>query len=300
LNVLAYSRVQESEADQAAITYLQKAGYSAKGIVEFFDNFRYEEVFDDSHKYPYFRDHPLTDDRIEALDVRAKAQSNYGVVDTPEAIAQFKIMQAKIKAFTNKPYQTFVDFDEKDMSFPSRYARAIAYYRELETDKAMKLIDGLIADYPTDPYLYELKGQALVESGRSAEAETPLRKAVELAPEAPLLRILLGEALISEDQPAKLDDAILTLNRSLLVEPDSPIAWQYLSEAYDSKGDAGLARLAAAEQNFNLGQMGDARTFAMRARELLKKDTPEWRRATDIVLASKPTPEDLRALGRQG
>ena len=46
--------------------------------------------------------------------------------------------------------------------------------------------------------------------------------------------------------------------------------------------------------------MKDARSFAMRARELLKKDTPEWRRATDIVLTSKPSPEELRLLGSQG
>jgi predicted Zn-dependent protease len=300
LNVLAYSRVQESEADQAAITYLEKAGYSSAGLVDFFNNFRYQEVFDNEKKYPYFRDHPLTDDRIEALTVRAKAQPHYGVTDTPEAIAQFEIMKAKIKAFTNRPYQTFAEFPESNTSFPARYARAIAYYRELETDKAIKAIDALIAEKPDDPYLYELKGQALMESARAVEAEAPLRKAVALNPEAPLLRILLGEDLLSEDDHAKLDDAIVNLNRSLVVEPDGALAWQYLSEAYDAKGDQGMARLATAEQNFNLGQMKDARAFAIRAREYLKKGTPEWRRATDIVLTSHPSPDDLRLLGSQG
>ena len=300
LNVLAYSRVQESEADQAAITYLEKAGYSAAGLVTFFNNFRYQEVFDDEKKYPYFRDHPLTDDRIEALTVRARAQAHYGAKDTPEAIAQFEIMKAKIKAFTNRPFQTFAEFPETDTSFPARYARAIAYYRELETDKAIKAIDALTAERPDDPYLYELKGQALMESARAEEAETPLRKAVALNPEAPLLRILLGEDLLAEDNHAKLDDAIVNLNRSLVVEPDGALAWQYLSEAYDAKGDEGMARLATAEQNFNLGQMKDARAFAIRAREFLKKGTPEWRRATDIVLTSHPSPDDLRLLGSQG
>ena len=83
-------------------------------------------------------------------------------------------------------------------------------------------------------------------------------------------------------------------------EPDNALGWRLLSEAYDAKGMAGQARLATAEQNFYLGQMRDARTFAMRAREMLQKDTPEWRRATDIVLASNPTPDELRAIGRGG
>ena len=40
--------------------------------------------------------------------------------------------------------------------------------------------------------------------------------------------------------------------------------------------------------------------FAMRARQQLAKDSPEWRRATDIVLVSNPTKEDLRALAQEG
>ena len=73
-----------------------------------------------------------------------------------------------------------------------------------------------------------------------------------------------------------------------------------MSEAYDTKGEAGMARLATAEQNFYLGQTRDARVFAMRARDLLKKDSPEWRRATDIVLTSKPSKDDLKTVGKDG
>jgi predicted Zn-dependent protease len=300
INGLAFSRDDESRADEAAITYLEKAGYSGAGIVDFFNNFRYEEVFSDAKKYPFWVDHPLTDDRIEALTVRAKSQPHWDVKDTPEAIAAFELMKAKIKAFTNRPFQTYMDYPDTDKSFPARYARAIADYRELETEKALKEIDALIAERPDDPYLYELKGQTLMESARAIEGEAPLRKAVELKPDAPLLRLLLGQDLIAENDPAKLDDAIVTLNRSLVVEPDDPIPWQYLSQAYDAKGNEGMARLATAEQDFHLGQMKDARGFAMRARGFLKRGTPEWNRATDIVLTSNPSADDLRLLGSQG
>jgi predicted Zn-dependent protease len=300
INGLAFSRDQESRADEAAVTYLEKAGYSGQGIVDFFDKFRYEEVFSDVKKYPYWVDHPLSDERIESLAVRAKAQPHWGVKDTPEQIAEFNLMKAKIKAFMNRPFQTYMDYPESDVSFAARYARAIADYRELETEKALKEIDALIVERPNDPYLYELKGQTLMESARAEEAEVPLRKAVELKPEAPLLRLLLGEDLLAENNHAKLEDAIVTLNRSLLVEPDDPMPWQYLSQAYDAKGDEGMARLAAAEENFHLGQMKDARAFAIRAREFLKRGTPEWNSATDIVLTSNPSADDLRMLGSQG
>ena len=300
MNGLAFSRDVESRADEAAITYLEKAGYSGQGIVDFFQKFRYEEVFSDVKKYPFWVDHPLSDERIESLAVRAKTQPHWGAKDTPEQIAEFELMKAKIKAFLNRPYQTYIDYPETDTSFAARYARAIADYRELETEKALKELDALIAEQPNDPYLYEVKGQTLMETDRAVEAELAFRKAVELKPDAALLRTLLGQDLLAENDHSKVADAIVTLNRALVSEPDNPIPWQYLAQAYDAKGDEGMARLAAAEQNFHLGQMKDARAFAMRARVFLRRGSPEWTRATDIVLSSKPSADDLRMLGTQG
>ena len=300
LTAAGFTRTQEASADQAAVTYLEKAGISAKGLVDFFDNFRYEEVFSEAKRYKFFIDHPLTSERIEGLRVRASQLPHYDVVDSPEAIAKHKIMVAKLMAFMNLPQQTLNDFPESDTSYPARYARAIAYYRDLQTEKALKLTEALIAEQPNNPYLWELKGQTLFEIGRTAEAEPAHRRAVELSPESPLLRMNLGQALLTEDNPGKLDEAIAQIHRSLSAEPDNPYGWLLLSQAYDRKGQAGMARLAAAEQNFALGQAGEAKTFAMRARQLLAKNSPEWRRATDIVLVSNPNPNDLKALAGEG
>ena len=195
------------------------------------------------------------------------AQPHWAVKDTPEMIAAVRDHEGQDQGLHQPAVPDLHRLPEKDPSFPARYARAIAYYRELETDKALKDIDALIAERPDDPYLYELKGQALMESSRAVEAEPALRKAVELNPDAPLLRILLGQDLLAENDPAKLDDAIAHPQPLAGVEPDNPLAWQYLSEAYDAKGEEGMARLATAEQNFHLGQMKDARAFAMRARD---------------------------------
>jgi len=300
ISALGFSREQESRADQAAVTYLEGAGESGRGLVDFFDNFRYQEVFDDEKKFPFFRDHPLTDDRIEALRGRVNQQPHAGVVDTPEAIAKFEVMKAKLRGFLDPPQQTLIDYPETDTSFAARYARAIAQYKATETDAAVKAVEALIAEQPQDPYLWELKGQILFEAGRPKDAEPAHRRSVELRPGAPLLRINLAQTLIALNDPKVVDEAIADIDRSIDLDPEDPLAWRLLSEAYDSKGEAGMARLAAAEQNFHLGQMRDACVFALRARQLLQKGTPQWRRATDIVLASKPTADDLKELAREG
>ena len=303
LDYLGYSRVQEADADQAAATYLERSGQSGKGLVDFFDNFRYEEVFSHARRYPFFQDHPLTSDRIDALRVRVEKNPHYGVVDSPAAIERHRLLVAKLKAFINPPQQTFIDYKEDDTSYPARYARAIAYSKATETDRSVKMIDDLIADFPNNPYLYDLydlKGDVLFEAGKIKESEEPYRKSVELKPDAPLLEISLGQTLVAEEDPKQLDEAITRLNRSLDFQNDNPLTWQVLARAYDAKGEGGMARLATAEQDFSLGQLKDARVFALRARELLPKDTPQWRRATDIVLVSQPTKDDLQSLARQG
>jgi predicted Zn-dependent protease len=297
LSVLGYSREQESRADQAAVTYLEKAGESGRGLVDFFNNFRYQEVFDDEKKFPFFRDHPLTDDRIEALTVRVNQQPHVGVTDTPQAIAKHEIMKAKLIAFLDGPGRTFTDYPISDQSFPARYARAIAYYKETDTTRAIGAIDSLIADQPRNPYLWELKGQVLFEAGRPKEAEPAHRRSVELKPDAPLLLINLGQTLVAEGDAPHVAEAVVFLKHALAAESDNALAWRLLSEAYDTQGLDGMARLATAEQNFYLGQMTDARVFAVRARELLKKDSPEWRRANDIILASQPTAKQLKEIG---
>ena len=300
LSVLGYSREQESRADQAAATYLEKAGTSGRGLVDFFNNFRYQEVFDDEKKFPFFRDHPLTDDRIGALATRVEQQPHYAVEDGVESIARHTLMRAKLEGFLSGAGQTLADYPETDRSFPARYARAIALYRQTETEPALRAIDALILDQPDNPYLWELKGQVLFEAGRAKEAEPAHRRSVELKPGAPLLRINLGQTLIAVNDPARLDEAIDQIHRALGQEPDNALGWRLLAEAYDGKSQPGMARLAAAEQNFYLGQLLEARTFAVHAREMLKKDSPEWRRATDIILASRPTPAQLKELGVTG
>ncbi len=314
LSVLGYSREQESRADQAAVTYLEKSGESARGLVDFFNNFRYQEVFSDDRKFPFFRDHPLTDERIEALSGRASQQPHFNTSDPAERIAEHAIMRAKLIGFLAGAAEVMNRYPASDTSFPARYARAIAAYKATDTASALKQIDALIAERPADPYLYELKGQVLFEAGRAADAEAPYRKSVELKPDAPLLQINLAQTLIAENKPAVLDEAIAHLRLALAKEPEDTLGWRLLSEAYDSRGEDGRARLAAAEQNFNvglmLGQMGDepdearalkdARIFAVRARDKLEKNTPEWRRATDIFLASGPSKDDMKVIGGAG
>jgi predicted Zn-dependent protease len=299
LGAYGYGREQEGRADQAGATYMEKAGLSGRGLAEFFNKYRYQEVFAQYRRYRFFIDHPLSSDRIESLQVRVAALPHYYKKDSPEAVAEHEIMKAKLDGFIN-PQVSLTKYDEKDTSYPARYARAIAYYQIKEPEQALKRVDALLAEQPDNAFLYELKGQIMFEFGQVEAAEVPQRRSVELRPDAPLLRINLGQTLIALNNRTKTEEGIVELKKALTQEEDNAAAWRVLAEAYDKHGDEGLARLATAEFEFNVGNMPLARQFAIRARDRLPKDSADWRRATDILLVSQPTGDDLRRGGGQG
>jgi predicted Zn-dependent protease len=299
LSALRYMTHQEGEADNTGARALQNAGESGRGLVTFFENFRSQEVFSDARRFPYFRSHPLSSDRIENLRRFVTEQSNYARTDSPERLAQHALVLAKIHAFMDAPNQTLRDYPESDTSLPARYARAIAWYRDGQTEKALAAVDEFLAEQPDNPYFWELKGQILFEEGRAAEAIGAHQRSVELKPDAPLLRVNLGHALIEAGDPAKLEEAVTQLRRATAMERDNTLGWRLLSQAYASQNKEGEARLASAEMYFAMGAETQATQFALRARDLLTPGSSEWTRAMDIVFASGATQDDVDALDRR-
>ncbi len=300
LQFFTFTRVQEASADQAAARFLESSGQSGKGLVEFFNNFLYDEVNSNARRDKFFQSHPLTADRISALRTKVQSAAHYSAVDSPEALAQHATMIAKLKAFMDYPVLTYQAYPDTDTSFPARYARAIAYYRDLETPRALDAIDALISDYPTNPYLWELKGQILFEFGRVEEALAPQKQASGLMPDAPLLRISYGQTLLANGakSPENIKAAIENLRRGVTLEKENGLGWRLLAQAYERDNNPGMARLASAEEKFAEGQMIEARSFAGRARELLTQGTPEYREANDIINAAEVTVDSHR--GRSG
>ena len=299
LGALRYMQGQEGEADITAARGLEAAGESGKGLVDFFENFRSQEVFSDARRYPYFRSHPLSGQRIEALRRPVEAAAHYNTPESPERIAEHALIVAKIHAFMDPPTQTLRTYLETDTSFPARYARAIAWYRDGQTDRALTATDALIAEDIDNPYLWELKGQILFEEGRPREAIDAHREAVRLKPDAPLLRVNLAHALIETNDSANLDEAIDQLKRATARENDNTMAWRLLGQAYASQGKEGEARLASAEYYFAAGAEEQSTQFALRARDMLEPGSNEWRRAMDIVLASGATMDDIADVDRR-
>ena len=284
LSLLQYSQTQEYAADAAALRYMDAAGLSSRGLLEFMETLEDQELVPARLQNPYVRTHPITRDRIKLVREHVE-KSRYTDAPPPAAFVEMHArMRAKIDAFIDPTSRTLRRYRDDD-SLAGRYARAIATYRKPDLDAALPMIDELIAERPEDPYFHELKGQALFEHGRPAEALEYYETAARLDPKSALLKTGLAQVQLEIDDPALLKPAIANLRTALQRERDNPTIWRYLAIAYGRDGQLGLSSLSSAEQALLRGNEKDARYHAARAEKLLPAGSPSAIHAQDILRA---------------
>jgi len=201
-NLLSYVRQQEENADRAGVKFLTATGQSAKGMYETFKRFTNDSLFAARGADPYLQSHPMPAERVAALEELARSSPYWDKKDDPALQLRHDMMRAKTSAFMERQDTVYRRYPLSDTSLPARYAHAIATYRHGDLNSALAQIDGLIQLQPSNAYFYELRGQALLERGKPADAVAPLRKAVQLSNNAPLIEMLLGQALVASDNRA--------------------------------------------------------------------------------------------------
>ena len=280
---LAHSRVHESSADQAAVKFLNGAKVNPQGLSSFLEKLASQEFLPASQQSEYVRTHPITRNRIDALENNLSTSPYKDSRVSEDWYEQHRRMKAKLLGFIDPGRVPWV-YSDSDKSIPARYARAIAAYKKNEVAKALDEIDGLLEIEPENPYFLELKGQMLMGFGKVKEAVPFYRKSVSLTPKAGLIRIDLGRALMEsgEGEPA-IKEAIKTLEQAKRDEPRSTRVYRLLATAYGRLGNEDMAKLYLAEEAVLQGRFPYARTLAEAALKNLKKDTPEALRAQDLL-----------------
>ncbi|WP_247895424.1 M48 family metalloprotease [Azospirillum brasilense] len=281
-NFLSFSRSQESSADQAGLSYMEQSGISAEGLVTFLEKLG---AADDpllvDRDAGYRRTHPLTRERIETVRNFVE-RSRVGKKPVPtQWNEEFRRIQAKLYAYLD-PNGALRRYKADDPSFVARYGRAYAYFRRGEVRQALPLVDGLIAQEPKNAFLYEMKGDLMLQNGRAVDAAAPYRKAIELEPDAGSIRVSLAHSLMEQNDSRLADEALRNLQVASKTQAQSAFLWRLMAQAWSMKGNAGMVAYATAEEAFARGDKPMARFQAERAEKLLPAGSPGWLRAQDI------------------
>lgn len=286
-SILSYTRGMEQSADQAGTKFLEDSHLSARGLLEFMHRLQSEEALYGGDSDPYLMSHPLTADRIRFMENHV-AHSRYSDAPTPpDQIAAHARMRGKLNGFLNTPPETLSRYAASDPSMEAKYARAIAYMKQNETENALAVIDPLIQRSPKDPFLHELRGDILRDAGRTREAMASYKTAVEILPWAALIRISLAQTQIELNDKPHLQDAVVNLKEAIRFESQVPHAWRQLAIAYGRMDKHGLASHALAEEAMLNGDYRNAARLSLRAMKVLPEGSPEWLRSQDIEIEAK-------------
>ena len=284
----SFSRTQEATADQMAMRYLTATKQSGRGMAAVFSRFADEEAMLMDQRDNFGRSHPASRERVSSLETLVNASPYRDAYDSDTDLAAYRMIQAKVAGYVLPVSAALTRYPPSDMSKPARYARAMAYFRQPNLQKALAEIQSLIQDEPNNPYFHEVLGQIYVSMSKPQLGITPYQKAVDLLPDAPQLRVGLANALLATERPGLAQPALDHLKIALASENDDAFAWFEMAKAYSLLGNEPMANLSTAERYFNIGAYQQAAAFATRAQRVLKTGTPDWQRAADIASVSGP------------
>ncbi len=290
--MLSFTRTQEQAADQAAVTYLAAVGMSPRGLLEMMRVLETRGRGISGGAAEFLQTHPLTRNRIRFLENQvANAPADRG----PAHVAlddEHRRVVAKLRGFLAPPQEVRRRYRGED--FASRYARAIALYRDLRFEDSMALLEELSEERPEDPYLQELEGQFLFERGRVAEAEPRYREALRLLPDSSLIRVAFARTLIEQGDPSKLAEARAVLREAIRLDPLYAPAYRLLGVAAGKLGEEGESFLAFTEWAVLRHDRRDAELYLRRAEERIGVDHPDRIRLEDLRRAVAEIPERRR------
>ena len=283
-SILAYQRTEEITADRSAITYLNATGQSGMGMLKTFHRFQTALSLSGAQVDPYRISHPMPQDRIANLEVLVKQSPNVDRLDPPALQQRHDMMRVKIAVYMEGQAGLARLMRKMPGSLAAQYGDAESTYLFGNIATALAKTNALIKAQPKNAYFQELRGDILMKANKPKEAADAYAKAVSLDPaRSGLLPVSLGQALMAVGTPESLKKAVVQINNGLQRDKENAAGYRYLAQAYGELSDIPGAELATAEGHFYSGNYKDAKIFAMRAQQQMKRGEPRWLRAQDII-----------------
>lgn len=283
--ILQYTRSEELAADAAAVGYLESSGVDPSAMLAMLEILKQTDLSARDAKDSYASTHPLPRERLASLEPEIAQSAARGAPPNPDLAYRYNRVRNKVMTFLARPGRIASLADTPPQTESDWLVAAIARHQRGNLGGALEAADWLIEARPEDPFYLELKGQILFERGKPEAALEPLRKAVNLADDEPLIVTALADTLVALGTAAADKEA-----RQLLqpVVEDDPLASRprrVLALAEARSGNEDRAALLSAEVEMLRGRPDRARNLARRAVQLAQEGSATWHRARDLLLA---------------
>ena len=277
---LAYSREDESQADQLALEYLEKARYSGTGLITMLKKIRSKQWFGSEQVPTYLRTHPASEERmvmIEAyLEKDAKPQLKADAYEFRRAHARLVAVYGEESAAL-KRFESAVTTDAGNPL--AHYGYGLILARTGLRKDAVRQFQLALEKKAFDSYILRDLGAAYLSDGQYDSALNALESATDLSPSDPEGFFYLGQTLL---ELGKYRDAASAFEMVLDKFSDYNQANYYLGEAYSRLERFGDAHYYLGIYYKNKGRFKNAMFHLNKAMEMI--DDPDKKLAVEQML----------------
>jgi len=229
-SALAYSRHDETEADQVGLKYLNHTGYSAKGLLVVMKKMRGKELFDSSVIPTYMRTHPAPEERMVNIDIwiakHEQVQANFDPYPFQRTrtwlVASYGDIQAALTQFQ-------ADIGKHRKNPLAHFGYSLSLARKGNYDDAIDQMKKALEINAFEPYFIMDLGRIYFLAGRYPEALNILISLESLAPNHPRRLYYLG---LTQMKMGRYQDAIDAFEKTIRLYPKYTSAYQYLGVSY--------------------------------------------------------------------
>ncbi len=231
---LAYSRDDEAEADQVGLEYLNRAGYSAQGLLVVLKKMRSRQWFGPKQIPTYLQTHPASEARMVYIDIwlaqHEKVQTNINPYPFERThtwlVAAYGDENAALKRFESE----VKNHPENPLA---HYGYGLILAKTGNRNSAIDHLRAALEKNAFDPYIIRDLGRIYFLDGRYQDALNILRSAENIAPNSPQRLFYLGRTQI---ETGLLKEAAVTFEQLISINAEYSKAYYFLGETYGKLG----------------------------------------------------------------
>jgi predicted Zn-dependent protease len=293
---LAYSREDETQADQIGLMYLSKAGYSGKGLLTSLKKMRSQQWFGEKEFPTYLRTHPASEDRMAYIDAWLDKNEKTEKVLSKSQRNDFQMAHMRLSALYGDKDIVLKKFESQVNKFPEdpllHYGYGLALARVGNRKDAEIHLKIALEKKAFDPYILKDLGEIYYRDGRYPEAMNALEGALGTGSDDPDALFYLGR---TQSDLGRFKDAVSSYEKLIENYRYYDQAFYFLAEAYGKQGELGKAHYYLGKHYIKQRNLKNS-TFHLN-RALKHTSDPEQRQKIEKLLEKlqkkpKRTPKD--------
>jgi beta-barrel assembly-enhancing protease len=282
---LAYSRDDESQADQLGLVLTTNAGYDPHGLLTALKRIRTKQWFGTKQIPTYMQTHPATEERIVWIDSWITSHPDAIKKRKPSSNEAFRRVNIRLKALYGDPNNALQEFKSALAKNPSDedmiYGYGLALAQVGKRAEAVKQLLRVQVKNALDPYILTDLGRIYFLDGRYEKAMGALEGAVSLAARNPEGLFYLGR---SQMELGHLKKAADSFEAAIQIDRQYLPAYYFLGETDGRLNNMPDAHYYLGIYYFRKGQNRTARYHLARAKRMLRD--PAKKEEVDQALKS--------------